>query len=377
MQTGVNAPASLRRADRAHARRRMALPAIALLVLFFAYLSMRSTVIGFIPVTYTLRNIYTAISLGISQLFRLPLYDRRLSVIQETPYYLETMTRLQSGLLTVALGACLSAAGAAFQMAFRNPIAMPGMLGVSGGISAANTMLVLRYSTFALSMTAQRFIYGYAFSLALLAMVLLTGRLMGSKRFSVIDMILAGSIITRLVGQISNAIQVYAMTEEDFILLQEMSLYGTGTGSARGAVFLAVALMLGLLPLFLTRFSFNGVSFDDESAKGFGINAARLRAIGLVCSVILVVAALIHAGDVALLALLAPHLGRYMFGADFRDLLPGSLLLGALLMLVCGTVTAYFAFYPYLRVISVGIIVSLVATPLLMVMLLRGRRGWE
>ena len=377
MRTGVESIAAERPGNRKLGKKRFMLLGAALLALFILYLSMRSTAIGFIPVNYTLTNIYTAVRLGISQLFKLPLYDRRLAIIQETPYYLETMTRLQSGILTVALGACLSASGAAFQLAFRNPIAMPGMLGVTGGISAANIVLVLQYSSFAVAMTTRRFLYGYVFSLVLLALILFIGRLMGRKKSSATDMILAGSIITRLVAQISNAVQVLLMTEDDYLLLQEMRLYGTGAGTSRGAVFLAGALVLGLTPLFLTRFSYNAVSFSDEDAGGFGINAALLRIIGLVCSVILVVAALIHIGDVAMLALLAPHLGRYLFGADFRNLLPGSLLIGAILMLVCGTVTAYFAFDPYLRIVSIGTLVDLVAMPLLMFVLLRGRRGWE
>ncbi|MDR3300534.1 MAG: iron ABC transporter permease [Candidatus Accumulibacter sp.] len=377
MRTGPDRFSSLRRADRRGARLRLTLLGLALLALFSVFLSLRSTTIGFVTPAVTLKNLATAASLGAAELLKQPLYDKRLSIINASPHYLETMTRLRSALLLIALGACLSAAGAAVQGAFSNPIATPAMLGISSGIGFANIYLVLRYSSLAASMTGERFLYGYAFALALLGLVLLIGRLMGRQRSSVTDMLLAGAVVTRLVGQVGSAIQAYWMDETQYLALQEMNLYGTGIGTVRGAAFLAAALALGLAPLWLTRFSYNAVSFDDESARGFGISAPLLRVIGLVCSVVLVTAALIHCGDVALLALLAPHLARCMFGADFRSLLPGCILMGALTMLCCGAITAFFAFDPLLSVISIGSIVNLVATPLLIVMLVRGRRGWE
>lgn len=377
MQIGHEQMAALRRQDRGRTRRRFLLSLLLLAALCFLFLCLRTTRIGFLSPWQTLSNLAAAARLELAKWLKWSIYDQRLAIIQGQEGYLETLSRLQGAVLAMVLGAVLSAAGVAFQCVFRNPIAVPTMLGVSSGISAANFLLVLQYSTLAVTMTQQRFLYGYGCSLALLGVILLVGKAAERDRASVSDILLVGTALSRIVSQTVSGLQYALMDESDYLLLQEMRLYGTGLGNTRGAVFLALALLAGLVPLLLIRYSLNVTVFPDEEAQALGLRAGRLRLLALVCSTILVVAAQIHCGDVALLALLVPHLCRHIVGANTRELLPASLIYGALLMLVCRFVVSLFAFDQYLSVISVGMLVDLVSMPLMIVTLLRHRRGWE
>jgi iron complex transport system permease protein len=287
------------------------------------------------------------------------------------------MTRLQSGVLTAVLGAVLAVSGAVFQCAFRNPIATPSLLGISSGISLGNLLLVLQYSAVAASMTTLRFAYGYGCSIALLLLIFLMGFAVGRGKGSVTEMLLTGCIVSRVATKFVSTIQYYCLDETDYLALQEMSLYGTGTGNTKGAVFLVGALLVGLIPILLTRNSLNLVTFSDEEARSMGLNTGVLRVAALLCSAVLFIAAQIHCGEVGMLAMLVPHLCRYLFGSDTRRLVVGSMLLGATLLLLCRFIVALCAFHPYLWVVSLNTLVSVFTMPLMMVVMLKYRRGWN
>jgi iron complex transport system permease protein len=142
-------------------------------------------------------------------------------------------------------------------------------------------------------------------------------------------------------------------------------------------VFLVGALAVGLVPILLTRNSLNLVTFSDEEARSMGLNTGGLRGVALLCSAVLFIAAQIHCGEVGMLAMLVPHLCRYLFGSDTRRLVVGSMLLGATLLLLCRFIVALCAFHPYLWVVSLNTLVSVFTMPLMMVVMLKYRRGWN
>jgi iron complex transport system permease protein len=358
-------------------RRRFLLAGLGLLLLFFVFLSLGVTSIRLLSPVQTVRNLWLAIRLALAKVLHWSLYDERLTLIQQSAGYLETMTRLEGGILAMVLGAVLAVSGTVFQCVFRNPIAGPSLLGVSSGVSIGNLLLVLQFSTLATSMTTLRFLYGYGCSLALLGLIFLVGWIAGRGKSSVTEMLLTGCIVSRVATKLVSTIQYYYLDETDYLTLQEMSLYGTGIGNTKGALFLLLALLAGMVPLLLLRNSLNLATFSDEEARCMGLRTGWLRVLGLVCSTILMIAAQIHCGDVGMLAMLVPHLCRYLFGANTKDLVVGSIVLGAWIMLVCRFIIALCAFHPYLSVLSVSTLVSVFAMPLMMLVMLKYRRGWS
>ena len=201
-------PGSLYSVERNRTRKRFLLALLILFLMVFIYLSFRTTVIAFLPPWTTAANLFTWIRLNVGELFHLSYYNDRRSIIAAHPCYLETTTRLTGALSIVAMGAAMSVAGVVFQSVFRNPIAVPTMLGVSSGINIGNFILVLQYNVTAASMTQERFIYGYIGSLLILFLVMGVSRLTTRDgSWAIIDVLLIGTTLTRLITQIISSIQ--------------------------------------------------------------------------------------------------------------------------------------------------------------------------
>ncbi|MCD7922990.1 MAG: iron ABC transporter permease [Clostridiales bacterium] len=377
MQTGLDEIRKRTLDDSKKMRRRYLVLGLALLILFCAFVCTRTTAIGFVSPVQAVSNLATALQLQIAKWFNLPMYLDRREIISGQSYYLETLGRFEGAVLVVALGAALSVGGAVFQVAFRNPIATPSILGTSGGMRLINMLLVLQFSTAAATMTKYRVIYGYIGTLVILGLMMLGSKLMSKQRSSRADILLIGTFGTRILTQIVNYVQNYVLSEDDYLVLQELNLYGSGTGTTDGMAIALIVIVIALIPLYLTRMSMNTLSFDDEDARGLGIRTAGLRGVAVVCSVLLSTSTLVYAGDVGMLAMMIPLICRYVFGSDTRKLLPACAMSGALLMLVCRIIVSLFAYNVYLSYVSIGTIVELVSTPLMIVVIFRNRRGWE
>lgn len=377
MQTGLDEIRNICRADNRRLRRKLLLVGLLLLALFLVYVCSRTTKLGFVSPVQAADNLIVALRLQLSKMTNGAFYANRLTVIRSQDYYLETLGRFQSALLIIALGAALSIAGAVFQCAFRNPIATPSMLGTSSGIRVVNMILVLQYSVSAVSMTKYRMIYGYIGSLLILAVLMLGARLMSRKRASSADILLLGTVFTRISMQVVSYIQSYVLSDDEYLALQELNLYGSGTGTTSGFGIVLIGILIGIIPLFLTRMSLNTLSFGDEDARCLGIRAPLLRGVALICSTILSVSTLVYVGDIAMLSMLIPVVCRYIYGSDIRYLMVGSAISGALLMLISRIIISVLAFNPYLCVMSMGTVVELIATPLMIFVIFRNRRGWE
>ncbi len=138
----LSVPGSIYSAERRSARKKFLYALLVLFLLVFIYLSFRTTKIAFLPPWRTLANLFTCLKLNLAGLFHMNYYESRRAVIEAHPAYLETTTRLSGVVSIVAMGAAMSVAGVVFQSVFRNPIAVPTMLGVSSGINIANFILV-------------------------------------------------------------------------------------------------------------------------------------------------------------------------------------------------------------------------------------------
>ena len=378
MQIGLNEIRDLITADRKKVRKRLIVFGIILLALFCAYVSSRSTTIGFVNPLQAVKNLFVGLRLALGSLVDSAYYADRLNVIDNTPYYEETVGRLQGALIAVILGAGLAVAGAVFQCAFRNPIATPSMLGTSGGIKVVNLIIVIQYSYTAASLIQLRFLYSYIGALLILAIELLVAKFMAKGRaISSADILLLGTVITRICTQLVNFVQFYVIDEDYYLELQEMNMYGVGISNITGLPIVALFFVIAMVPLILTRTSMNVLSFGDEEARCLGIKASVLRGVALACSVLLATTAITYAGDVAMLSMLIPLVCRYVFGADFKNLFWGCAILGALMMLAVKCVVAVFAFNTVLSMISTGLIIELVSAPILLIVILKFRRGWD
>ncbi|MGE9693226.1 MULTISPECIES: FecCD family ABC transporter permease [unclassified Streptomyces] len=240
--------------------------------------------------------------------------------------------RVPRTLLGLTTGAALGMAGALMQALTRNPLADPGILGVSAGASFAIVVSVAVFGVASL--------YGYvwfAFGGALVAsvVVFLLGRL-GRSGATPVKLALAGVAVTSLLSSLTSAV---VLTDED--ALDRYRFWSAGTLADRDAgdltrvlPFLAVGALLALA----CAPALNSLALGDDVAASLGRRLGLVRLQGVTAIVLLTGASVAVIGPVVFLGLVVPHLARVLAqwagtGPDHRWLLPLSAALAPVLLL--------------------------------------------
>lgn len=299
----------------------------------------------------------------------------RAEALAANPMYLDVCMQVLKVFKYVVAGIMLALSGMLYQNAFRNPIAAPSMLGVSNGMSMALLVLVLQFGYAASSMVSMYFIYSYVGGALMLLLVLFGGKWMSGKgRFNVVNMILVGTIASQLIGVIMTFVQANFLSEADWEVYYLLSTATTAEG-----IWTYVSLMLGiivsLVPIFVFRFRLNLISFDDAETRLLGVDPGKLRMLALGCGSLMILTAQVNTGQVAMASLVVPFVVRAVFGAEFRKQLVGNILVGALIILLCGDLVSIVCI-DYIP-IDLGSVVTICAMPLFVWMLAIRQRSWE
>jgi iron complex transport system permease protein len=279
--------------------------------------------------------------------------------------------RLPRVALATLVGAALGISGAAMQGLFRNPLVEPGLLGVSSGAAfGAVAAIVLGASLGGLPAALGPWLLPVAgFAAGLVTVLAATTIARSEGRSSVATLLLAGIALNALAGALTGLCMYLASDAQlrtiTFWLLG--SLGGASwTSAAALALFLAPALLL--LPRFAR--ALNALALGETEASHLGYDVERTRR-GVVLLVALSVgAAVALTGVIGFVGLVVPHLVRLAFGADHRVLLPGSALLGAILLLAADAL-ARTAVAP--AELPIGILTAATGTPFFLALLVRQR----
>jgi iron complex transport system permease protein len=259
------------------------------------------------------------------------------------------------------VGAALGCAGSLMQTVVRNPLADPGLIGVSTGAGAAVLLVIVLHPEAALSLPF------FAFLGAALALVLLIASAWtGARTPAPLRIILAGVALQALGFGVIAIIQFFfADRAPAFVGFVVGSLNGMSWQDVR-VVALPAALGIGLS--LLTTRALNLLLLDDATAGGvgLGVRRARLAASGL--SALLAAGAVSVAGLVAFVGLIVPNGIRLLCGPDHRVLLPLCALGGALLVLTADTL-GRTAVAPL--ELPVGALLSLIGGPYFLILLRR------
>lgn len=243
--------------------------------------------------------------------------------------------RLPRVLLALTIGGSLALAGCVMQGLFRNPLADPGLLGISSGAALAVALwVVLPLSLPALVMLYAPMLAAFLGALAATVAIFILSQ---QRNSSLSRLLLVGIAINALCGA---AVGVLSWISND-TQLRQLSLWGMGSlGQAQWSTLLAVtSLMLPtLFIIWRLAGALNLLQLGEEDAHYLGVDVATVQRILLLCSALLVAAAVAVSGVIGFVGLVVPHLMRLWLGADHRAVIPGSTLAGALLLLVADTV---------------------------------------
>lgn len=263
--------------------------------------------------------------------------------------------RLPRILLGLLVGAALGASGAVMQAVFGNPLAEPGVIGISAGAAVGACSAIVFGVGLLGVFTVPFFAFGGA--LVTTALVYLFSRSGG--RAEVLSMILTGIAVTAVANALI-ALMVFLADEasRDQIVFWQM-------GSLNGATWSAVAtslpiVLLGLAGVLALAQQLNLLALGERAAAHSGVHVERLRLLAIIFTALLTGAAVAYAGIIAFVGLIVPHLLRMLVGPSNRLLIPASALGGALLIAVADL--AARTLIPFAD-LPIGIFTALVGGP--------------
>lgn len=265
--------------------------------------------------------------------------------------------RLPRVLLALLVGASLALAGCVMQGLFRNPLADPGLLGISSGAALAVAFwLVLPLSLPAIIMLYAPMLAAFLGSLAVMVVIFMLSRA-GDATLS--RLLLVGIAINALCGA---AVGVLSWISND-AQLRQLSLWGMGSlGQAQWSTLLVAATLMLPSSIVVWRVSaqLNLLQLGDEEAHYLGVNVRALQRLLLLCSALLVASSVAVSGVIGFIGLVVPHLMRLWLGPDHRGLAPASLLAGAILLLIADTLARTLVSPAEM---PVGLLTSLLGAP--------------
>ncbi|MEO1282003.1 MAG: iron ABC transporter permease [Pseudomonadota bacterium] len=285
--------------------------------------------------------------------------------------------RLPRTLLAAFVGASLAVSGALMQGLFRNPLADPGLVGVSSGAALAAITTIAFGNEFAKPWMDAFGVYGLPFAafigglVTTLTLVAVAGR---HGRLMMGTLLLAGIALGALAGALSGLI-AYASDDRE---LRDLTLWSMGslTGASWPKVFAILpfaALMIFAIP-FLIR-GLNGFLLGEAEAFHMGINVERTKWIIVLTTAACVGAAVAVAGVIGFVGIVIPHIVRLVAGPDHSIVLPASAILGAGLVLIAD-IFARVVVAP--SELPIGIILAAIGAPVFLHLVLRrGVGGME
>lgn len=265
------------------------------------------------------------------------------------------ITRIPRTVLALLVGAGLALSGATMQAVTRNPIAEPGILGVTNGASFA---VVVGIAFFGLTQPFSYMAVAIVGAALAAAFVYTVGSL-GRGGATPLKLALAGAATSAAFASLISAVM---LPRVDLLSLwQAWQVGGVGGADWSRIAVVAPVLAVGALICFFSARGMNSLALGDDMAAGLGEHVMRTRLLSAVGSVILAGAATAIAGPIGFVGLIIPHVCRMLIGTDHRWLLPFSALGGAALLVAADIVGRVIS--PTSEEIQVGIITAIIGAP--------------
>jgi len=283
----------------------------------------------------------------------------------ETDQLIVPQIRLPRVALAWLLGLALGASGAALQGLLRNPLAEPGLLGISAS-AGLGAVLTLYFGATALSLWV---LPGAAMAGALLATLVLYGLTRAGA--SNLTLILAGVALSALASALTSLALNLAPNPSD---VQDIVLWLLGSISDRSFADVRLALpfvVAGLALLLIAGHALDVLALGEAEAASLGVDLPRLRALIIVGTALAVGACVSVTGTIGFVGLVVPHMLRPFVGyRPGRLLLPSAL--GGAVLVLAADITLRLLDTP--RELMLGVVTALVGAPFFLALVLRSRR---
>lgn len=262
--------------------------------------------------------------------------------------------RLPRILAAFCVGAALGLSGAALQGLLRNPLADPGVLGVSGA-SALGAVIAVYFNLAAISVWALP-------GLAIVMALAVTGLLytLGASSVSTTRLILVGVGLSSLAGALMALLMNLAPNPFSLSDLVNWLLGSVANRSWSDIGFAAPFWAIGLVLVLLAAPGLRALSLGEEGASGVGANVSRVRLLVITGTALLTGASVAVAGIIGFVGIVAPHVVRPFVRHDPGDLLLPSALFAGTVLVLADTVVRIM---PFAMEMKLGVVAALIGAP--------------
>ncbi|MDD2533962.1 MAG: iron ABC transporter permease [Eubacteriales bacterium] len=310
----------------------------------------------YVPPLTILKTIVSALLPGITPSIQ--------SAADQTNQILIILIRLPRVFAAILAGAGLALAGTAMQGIFRNPLAEPGILGVSAGASLGALVSIAFGAISFLTLPLFAFVGA---SVAVLFILILAS--VAGNRGTTTVLILAGMAVSAFFSALTSLILVLA-SEYQVSSYIFWTLGGLSNRRWEHVFLMAVpVLVVGLILLYKGR-DLDILLLGDEEARSLGVAPRTTRLLTVSLASFLTAIIVSVTGPIGFVGLVVPHIMRFLVGPSHRRLLLASAFGGAILLLLCDLVTRLVAM-PRGIELSVGVVTALVGAPYFMFLLIR------
>lgn len=266
--------------------------------------------------------------------------------------------RLIKAVVALFAGAALSVSGLQMQTLFRNPLAGPYVLGISSGASLGVALVVLAGVSFPLG------IAGAAWAGAAAVLMIIAG--VGHRIKDIMVILILGMMFSSGVGAVVQNLQ-YLSKDESLKAFVIWTMGSLGDVTAQQLWIIILSVVIGLLLAVLTIKPLNLLLFGEEYAVTMGLDIRRSRAMLFISTTLLAGTVTAFCGPIGFIGLAMPHVTRMMFGdSDHRILVPGTMLTGASVLLLCDLISKMFT-------VPINAITALLGIPVVIWIVLRNK----
>lgn len=312
---------------------------------------------GLLPI-----SIFVAAGVGAYQI--LPWKIPRILFLQEDGFAVLLYVRFPRVVLTALVGAMLAISGTTLQGIFRNPLADPGLIGITAGAGLGASLWIVLVGGGVLG------IWGLPIAAFACGMLVTIGVWKISEtqgKVHTVTLLLAGIALNSLAGACIG-LMTFLADDEQLRSLTFWLLGGFG-GSTWSVVLVTFPIaVVGLFVLFQQASALNAISLGESEAYHLGVPTESLKRVSVFGVALTVGAAVSAAGGIGFVGLVVPHLLRLLGGADHRYVLPGSALGGAIL-LIWADLFSRTVIIP--AELPVGIVTALIGGPFFLWLLIR------
>ncbi len=272
--------------------------------------------------------------------------------------------RIPRILMAIIIGANLAVSGVLLQGVMRNPLADPGITGISAGASVVVMIVMLYLPSAAASMPVFGFLGG------VMACAIIYG-LAWKKGLSAMRIVLAGVAVNSILGGITSMIQL--MNSENLQGVLNWLNGELGKKSWTQVQYVAIYSIVGLVLAFLLHRCLDVLALGDKNTKSLGYNPNVLRLMLSGVAVLLAGISTAYVGVIGFIGLIVPHISRMLMGSEHKRVIPFAALMGSTILLIADTIGRTII-APY--EIPVGVITTVFGGPFFLYLLRKDSKGY-